>query len=744
MDLITEKWLPVVLDSGERIKVSLTELLDERIVDVAYPRADFQGAAWQMLAGLLQCTVAPDEESEWKRLWKKGLNQSQWEKALRAIAPALQLGDQKPSFLQSFDPLEVETTPKPKKKTVSAVKRISKPKSESIQKPDPKSIDRLLIDAPGDNTLKLNTDHFVKRHTAERICQHCAVMALFTVQTNSPAGGAGYRVGMRGGGPMTTLVVPAEGEAYPLWKKLWLNVLPEENLPEAAQLPLVFPWLTATKTSEKAGNIVTPDNSHLFQAYWGMPRRIELDFTATEAGRCDICGERHHGLFRQIRTKNYGVQYDSWLHPFSPYRQALKDPSAPWLSLKGQPGGLSYKDWMGLLWEGEDKYNKTQPAKIVRAAIGRIARSELWCFGYDMDNAKARCWYQHRVPVLNTDNPEKLTGRLAVVLPVASDALFLLKKALKSAMFANPTEARVDFSMTEIAFWQETEPAFRQLVAVLADDPACDQPDTRTSLLQWEKGLQHYITGVFDRQMLSDANCPDDILVRCLNARQELNRDYRKLKTRKELLLSAGEEKESAMNESITAAPLRVTTQEAEHVILAWFEVLAERNSEQKGQKINGRAWRAELRRAELPYGVMLCEGYHALCGRLAEKLTLSPTDKMALALFASVAAHIKKHNKSASIAAQLGEKLNGSTPCVSSLRFERLLKARQPDELCRLLIQAVKIRDGEGCNVLSLADSLFIWMNEWAMREAHEPESGNPFRRHRVRWANEYLSTSH
>jgi hypothetical protein len=36
-------------------------------------------------------------------------------------------------------------------------------------------------------------------------------------------------------------------------------------------------------------------------------------------------------------------QYDSWRHPFSPYRQVLKDPSAPWLALKGQPGGLSYK-----------------------------------------------------------------------------------------------------------------------------------------------------------------------------------------------------------------------------------------------------------------------------------------------------------------------------------------------------------------------------------------------------------------
>lgn len=81
---------------------------------------------------------------------------------------------------------------------------------------------------------------------------------------------------------------------------------------------------------------MTPENAHPLQAYWGMPRRIELDFSQTMAGICDLCGEHHESLLLQMRSKNYGVQYDSWLHPFSPYRQALKDPSAPWLALKGQ------------------------------------------------------------------------------------------------------------------------------------------------------------------------------------------------------------------------------------------------------------------------------------------------------------------------------------------------------------------------------------------------------------------------
>ena len=128
----------------------------------------------------------------------------------------------------------------------------------------------------------------------------------------------------------------------------------------------------------------------------------------------------------------------------------------------------------------------------------------------------------------------------------------------------------------------------------------------------------------------------------------------------------------------------------------------------------------------EPPYGVMMCEGYNALRQALLKPMQLQPLDEMALALFVSVAVHIKSHKEKMSFAAQLGEKLNGSTPCVSGL-----------------LIQAVKMRGTDGINVLSLADGIFLWMEEWQRRENHQPEPRNPFERNRTRWANEYLTTS-
>jgi CRISPR system Cascade subunit CasA len=68
-------------------------------------------------------------------------------------------------------------------------------------------IGTLLIETPGENALKNNSDHFIKRGRISAMCPHCAATALLTLQINAPAGGVGNRTGLRGGGPLTTLVV---------------------------------------------------------------------------------------------------------------------------------------------------------------------------------------------------------------------------------------------------------------------------------------------------------------------------------------------------------------------------------------------------------------------------------------------------------------------------------------------------------------------------------------------------------
>ncbi len=59
---------------------------------------------------------------------------------------------------------------------------------------------QLLIEAPGANTVRSNLDHFVRRGGVETLSRAGAAMALFTLQTYAPSGGAGHRVSVRGGG----------------------------------------------------------------------------------------------------------------------------------------------------------------------------------------------------------------------------------------------------------------------------------------------------------------------------------------------------------------------------------------------------------------------------------------------------------------------------------------------------------------------------------------------------------------
>ncbi len=194
------------------------------------------------------------------------------------------------------------------------------------------------------------------------------------------------------------------------------------------------------------------------------------------------------------------------------------------------------------------------------------------------------------------------------------------------------------------------------------------------------------------------------------------------------------------MSNTDTARERVFTSDSPRNVLSSWFNALQQRKAFFGGVPVSGRAWRAELRRAQAPYGVMMHEGFYALCQQLEKVMPLDNTDRLALAIFATVAAHVDANTTKPSFAAQLGENLQGR-PCLSTLRFDALQQTTEQAEFCRLLIRAVKLRGGAGVNIVSLADGIFLWMREWQAREEHKPQERNPFERHHIRWASEYLS---
>lgn len=108
INLLTTPWLPVRFKDGSMGKLAPVNLADENVVDIAATRADLQGAAWQFLLGLLQCSIAPKNRTRWEDIWFDGLSADTLHSALQPLEHAFQFGANTPSFMQDFEPLTGE------------------------------------------------------------------------------------------------------------------------------------------------------------------------------------------------------------------------------------------------------------------------------------------------------------------------------------------------------------------------------------------------------------------------------------------------------------------------------------------------------------------------------------------------------------------------------------------------------------------------------------------------------------
>ena len=293
---------------------------------------------------------------------------------------------------------------------------------------------------------------------------------------NAPAGGAGHRTGLRGGGPLTTLLVAdgGPGTSRSLWHTLWLNVRPRSRFLSAGDdasksaAPFTFPWRASITAIQKEGGQIAPVQVHPAHVFWAMPRRIRLDFEATAIGACDVCGQSSGRLITRYVTRNYGLNYKGlWSHPLSPYYESKEG----LLPLHPQPDGLGYRHWLGWALGMQNKKRRVESAP----AVARFLEDErrvgiglrLWAFGFDMDNMKARCWYEATVPLYSLADCDAAAQRalrddVGDWLAGAELVGSYLRGAVKDAWFGG--DARGDFGFIDAAFWSRTEPLFYSLL----------------------------------------------------------------------------------------------------------------------------------------------------------------------------------------------------------------------------------------------------------------------------------------
>jgi len=417
------------------------------------------------------------------------------------------------------------------------------------------SVSSLLIEMPGVNTVKENKDHFIKRGGIQALCDSCAATALFTLQTNAPAGGAGNRVGLRGGGPLTTLLRPRKIDSL-LWDKLWVNILTQERFAPSLQTadPRVFPWMATTRYSDQNGGKTFPEDMHLLHPYWGMPRRIWLIEKEAEEQRCGICGMKTPVIVEQYVAIKHGFDYgDTWIHPLTPYSFDANKEKPP-LSIKGQKGGLSYKNWLGIALNRVQEGNCC--ANIVKDYFQKVQETEIdshagiWCFGYDMDNMKARCWYEHEFPLFALDETslDRFRPMVENLLEMSTQGLKLLKSQIKSAWFSRPGDAKGDLTMIDATFLDRTEHLFHELVATLSMVDFTRRgtlPEELAVYEQWVGFLRKNMVDIFDSMALAGETDGLD-MKRVIMARHGLLKRMRSEKIFKEMdkILSQGDVKD--------------------------------------------------------------------------------------------------------------------------------------------------------------------------------------------------------
>ncbi len=494
-NLLEEKWLPVRRADGSADTIAPWQIADTTnpVIALDAPRPDFNGALIQFLIGLVQTTFAPEDEDTWFEVFESPPTPDTLKAAFAKYQEAFNLDGEGARFMQDLDELEA-------------------------QKPLPITV--LLMDTMGSET------HFVKDLPQDGVHLGLAAMTLYTLQTNAPSGGAGHRTSMRGGGPLTTLVLatPKQNNAPPLslWHTIWLNVLEKEVFASPHQRPQdIFPWLAPTRVSDKTSQtpVTVQESVNPLQMFWGMPRRIRLNIEPGETP-----------LVREYRTKNYGINYpgETWQHVLSPHSSDGKQT----LPIHAR-GAVNYRHWLGLVKPLSDKKNQRIPATVISAFTDRYLHQEglrfrAWAFGYDMDNMKPVCWYEATMPLFHfTDEADRqfFEGYAENLILAASEFMGNLRGGLKDAWFSSgdPRRKGADTGFIESAFWADTERSFYDLLEQSSKAPQDIALRNRLYAL-WHRRLNTYTLDTFDRwansQHIADQTHPKRVAI----ARRDLAR----------------------------------------------------------------------------------------------------------------------------------------------------------------------------------------------------------------------------
>jgi len=483
MNLILDPWIPIRDAAGCVRDISPLDLAstEPAALELAALRPDFNGAIAQFLIGLLQL-VGPAKGRDWKSVMSGA--QPFPVEALRDWSPDFEFdcGDRR--VMQDMQVAEDSAS---------------------------NELDALLLESPGANAVRNNSDLFIKRRDASAFSVRIVAQALICLQINAPSGGQGHRTSLRGGGPVSYPWWPTERNdaQVPLWQKLWANV---QALEGECRREVALPWTADCLTSEGGADVTAQldaryselsDKEKSVLCYFATPRRIRLTFS--DDVTCGLTGDRGRGA-TGYATKNFGANYLSHLfrHPLSSYYQ-LKE---QWLPTHLSDAGFSYIDW---IQAQQSSGTLSAPSVLsdphrdrVQDWLGVEGETGVWAFGFKMDNMKCEAWLEARYPVLlgvPAEHRGVLFDQARLMIAATQSCLGHLRRALRAAW--SDEGKKGDTSAAERRLISDTESEFYRLIKGMAVNTSATAEGAELRAVhkdKWKKALTTSALKVFEAQ----------------------------------------------------------------------------------------------------------------------------------------------------------------------------------------------------------------------------------------------------
>ena len=373
-NLLCDSWIPVKTKYGELKTIKASEVVQQEIIAIDAPRADFNAALMQFLIGLLQTVYAPESPRAWRSLYAQPPSEKELQEKFKDIQNAFYLDGDDRRFMQD-----------------SSIKGNG----------NKTNILKLIPGIVGENTIDKNQDFFIKSSQISGMSLPNVILGLYLYQNYclSETGGKNGRHhgSRRGRNTMTVLITKEDGS---LWENLWLNVIQKKTYKTIIKSGIVnshFEWMN-DKPNEKEKS----DNDlNLNDIYWSMPRRVWINFSELKDGICDLTAKKTK-IVQNIYIKENGIEYKAKLsqHPLIAYSKDTDGLHA----IKIGPEGVNYGDWLSFI--GSETASLNLLEHINRRSLESIFKIFVCGYLNHPQQAKTLCWYQTKMPIYPLESEE--------------------------------------------------------------------------------------------------------------------------------------------------------------------------------------------------------------------------------------------------------------------------------------------------------------------------------------------------